>query len=160
MYIYWVNQRNCAISIWCVYWITRWTWGWIFLQQYIITFCETITKCAHVGLRVETEFDFTSAFLVWHMTRCTLLPNLWRLHLSWIISHHHNIQVLFACKDKEWKVSLKVIFMLSCLCSLWHIYRDGYRNVALLLECLELLSWFMNLGAISLLSECINNISW
>jgi hypothetical protein len=31
MYIYWMNQGNCAISIWCVYWMTRCTWGWIFL---------------------------------------------------------------------------------------------------------------------------------
>jgi hypothetical protein len=98
------------------------------------------------GLRVSTEFDFTGAFLMWHMTRYTLLPNLWRLHLSYIIHYHHNIQVLFASKDKKWNVSLKVIFMFSCLCSLWHIYRDGYRYVAVLQECLELLSWFMNNG--------------
>jgi hypothetical protein len=146
MYSYWVNQGNCAISIWCVYWRTRCTWGWIFLQQYVITFCVTITKCAHVGLRVATEFDFTSVLLVWHMTRYKLIPNLWRLHLSWIISHHHNKQVLFAWKDKEWKVSLKVIFLFSCLCSLWHIYRDGYRYVAVIQDCLQLLSWFMNNG--------------
>jgi hypothetical protein len=123
--------------------MTRCTW-WIFLQQCVIKFCETITKCAHVGSRVATEFDFTSAFLVWHMTRCTLLPNLWILHLSQIINHHHNMQGLFACKDKEWKVSFKVIFLFSCLCSLWHIYSDGYRYVTVLQECLKLLSWFMN----------------
>jgi hypothetical protein len=144
--IYSVNQGNCAISIWCVYWMTRCTWGWIFLQRYVITCCETITNCAHVGIRVATEFDFTNAFLVPHMTRCTLLPNLWRLYSSYIISHHHSIQVLFACKDKEWKVSLKVIFLFSCLCSLSHIYRDGYRYVAVLQDYQELLSWFMNNG--------------
>jgi hypothetical protein len=82
IYIYWVNQSNCAISIRCVYWMTWCTWGWILLQQYVITFCVTITECAHVGLRVATEFNFTNVFLVWYMTRCTLIPNLWRLHLS------------------------------------------------------------------------------
>jgi hypothetical protein len=51
--------------------MTKCTWGWIFLQQYEITLCETITKCANVGLRVETEFDFKSAFF-----GGTLLPNL------------------------------------------------------------------------------------
>jgi hypothetical protein len=126
--------------------MTRCTWGWIFLQQYVITFCVTITKCDHVGLRVATEFYFTSALFAWHMTRCILLPNLWRLNLSYIISHHHKIQVVFACKDKEWKVSLKVIFLFSCLCSVRHIYRDGYRYVAELQDCLELLSWFLNNG--------------
>jgi hypothetical protein len=38
--------------------------GWSFLQHYIITFCETITKCAHVGLTVASEFDYISAFSV------------------------------------------------------------------------------------------------
>jgi hypothetical protein len=28
--------------------------------------------------------------------------------------------------------------------ALWHIYKDGYRYVAVLQECLQLLSWFMN----------------
>jgi hypothetical protein len=82
MYVYWENQSNCAISIWCVYWITRCPWGCIFLQKYLITYCETVTKCAHVGLRVATEFDFTIAFVVWLITRCTLLHNLWRLDMS------------------------------------------------------------------------------
>jgi hypothetical protein len=58
--------------------MTRCLWEWIFLQQYVITFCETITKCAHVGLREANKFDFTSAFLVRHMKRCTLTPNLRR----------------------------------------------------------------------------------
>jgi hypothetical protein len=84
IYIYWVNQGNCAISIWCVYWMTRSLCGWIFLQHYIITFCETIIKCAHVALTVASEFDFdfTSAFLVWYRTRCTLLSDFWRLDLA------------------------------------------------------------------------------
>jgi hypothetical protein len=103
IYIYWVNQGNCAISIWCVYWMTRCLCEWIFLQHYVITFCETIIKCAYVGLTVASEFDFTSEFSVWHRIRCTLLPVFWRLDLSQIISHHHNIQGLFACKYKEWK---------------------------------------------------------
>jgi hypothetical protein len=80
-YIYWVNQGNCAISIWCVYWMTRCLCGWIFLQHYVITFCETIIKCAHVWLTVASEFDFTSTFLVWHWIRCTLLLDLWRIDL-------------------------------------------------------------------------------
>jgi hypothetical protein len=130
IYIYWVKHGNCAISVWCINWMARCLCGWIFLQHYIITFSETIIKCAHVGLTVASEFDFTSTVLVWHRIRCTLLPDLWRLDLSWIISHHHSIQVLFACKYKEWKVmwklSLEVIFLLLCLCFLWHIYRDGY----------------------------------
>jgi hypothetical protein len=40
----------------------------IYLRMVILvtvwSLCETIKKCAHVGLREETEFDFTSAFLV------------------------------------------------------------------------------------------------
>jgi hypothetical protein len=64
----------------------------------------------------------------------------------YITSHHHNIQILFACKDKEWKVSLEVIFLFSCLCSLWHIYSDGYRYVAVLQGACSyyLGSWIMD----------------
>jgi hypothetical protein len=67
-------------------------------------------------------------------------------YICQIISHHHNIQILFASNDIGWKVSLKVVFLFSCLSSLWHIYRDGYWYVAVLQDCLELLSWFMSNG--------------
>jgi hypothetical protein len=29
------------------------------LQQYVISFCETIRVCTNVGLRMGREFDFT-----------------------------------------------------------------------------------------------------
>jgi hypothetical protein len=82
IYIYWMNQGNCAISVWCVYWMTRCICGWIFLHHYVITFCETMIECARVGLTVASEFDFASAFLLWHRIRCTVMPYLWWLDLS------------------------------------------------------------------------------
>jgi hypothetical protein len=90
--------------------MTRCTWSWIFLQQYVITFCETITKCAYVQLRVATECYFTSAFLVWHMTRCTILPNnLWRLHffhtlLATIITYRFCLLVRIRSEKCHWKL--------------------------------------------------------
>jgi hypothetical protein len=35
-----------------------------FRMDMLATFCDTIMKCAHVGLRPAAEFDFTSAFVV------------------------------------------------------------------------------------------------
>jgi hypothetical protein len=32
----------------------------------VISFCETITECVNVGLRMGKEFDFTSALLVYY----------------------------------------------------------------------------------------------
>jgi hypothetical protein len=81
------------------------------------------------GVKSGKWIWFYKCILVRHMTRCTFLPNLWRLHLSYI-SQHHNIQAWFPCKDREWKVmwklSLNVIFLFLCLYYLWHIYRDSY----------------------------------
>jgi hypothetical protein len=62
--IYWVNQGNCALSIWCIYWMTRCLCGWIFLHYYVITFCETTMKCALVALTLASEFDFDFDLLV------------------------------------------------------------------------------------------------
>jgi hypothetical protein len=163
IYIYWVNQGNWAISVWC---ISEWqdVCGWIFLQHYVITFCETIIKCAHVGTTVASKFDFTSAFLVWHKIRCTLLPDLWRLDFSLIISHHHNIQVLFAYKYKEWnvmwKLSLEVTFLLLCLCFLWHLYRDGYSACCSVTSVPRATPLHQEYLTISLLTVCIKSISW
>jgi hypothetical protein len=154
MYIHLLSEsKNCAICIRFVYQTTRCPWGQIFSQQYVINFSETIIKRALVGLRVASEFDFTSTFFVWHMTGCSLLPNLWSLHLSQIISLHHNIQVLFDCKNKEWKVALR----LSLKVLLSETYRQGWEQC--MFQCYKstLVHEYL---AISFLIVCIKNISW
>jgi hypothetical protein len=101
IYIYWVNQGDCAMSIWCVYWMTRCLCGWIFLHHYVITFCETIIECAHVGPTV------VSVILQVHFwcdrIRCTLLPDPWRLDLhrfATIITYRFCL--LVGIKSEKW----------------------------------------------------------
>jgi hypothetical protein len=38
LYVHTVSESSCSS-------------GWIFLQQYMISFCETITKCADYGVK-------------------------------------------------------------------------------------------------------------
>jgi hypothetical protein len=126
--------------------MTRCTWGWIFLQQSVVTFCETITKCAHVGLRVATEFDFTSEFLVWHMWRgvyyCLTSEDYFSHRL---LANNITYRFCFLVRIKSKKCHWKLYSCFHAF-ALWHIYKDGYRYVAVLQECLDLLSWFMNNG--------------
>jgi hypothetical protein len=116
-----MNEGNCAISICCLYWMTRYTWGWTFLQQYVITFSVTITICAHVGLRVATEFDFTSAFLLWPLTRCTLILTsedyVCRSLLATVITYRFCLLVKIKSEKCHWK--LYSCFHAFALCDIY-----------------------------------------
>jgi hypothetical protein len=61
-------KMTCAcVHIHCVNqgkWKTSCPRQWIFFQQYVISLCDTSTQYFEVGLRVASDFDIISAFLV------------------------------------------------------------------------------------------------
>jgi hypothetical protein len=77
-------------------------------------------------------------FLVWHMTRCTLLPNLWRL-LATIITYRFCLLARIKSEKCHWKLYSRfhafalcdvytgmVTGMLQCYISYWSYYPGSW----------------------------------
>jgi hypothetical protein len=104
--------------------MTRCTWGWTLLQQYVITFCETLRmdiiatvrnnflwnhcKICPCGVKSGNWISFYKCIFVWYITRRTLLPNLWRLHfhrlLATTITYRFCLLVRIKSENGNWKL--------------------------------------------------------